>query len=114
VFLLDPLLSSLFLYVEKEKNMKHRLQEFLLDMVRQLFGMSKPRQGKLILTRNALNRMYEHQLDVETLEDMFRLGEEEKQNKITRKYADYSVGLYYKHDIAENKYVITTCWKGGE
>jgi hypothetical protein len=94
--------------------MKQILQDFLLDMVRQLFSISKSRQGKLILTRNALNRMHEHQLDTKTLEDVFRHGEEDKPNRIIRKYAQYSVGMYYKHDLATNKYVITTCWKGGE
>jgi hypothetical protein len=94
--------------------MKHILKDFLLDIYRQLIGTSKPRDGKLILTRNAVNRMHEHQLDTETIQDAFRHGEEVNKNKIIRKYANYSVGLYYKHDMAEDTYVITTCWKGGE
>jgi hypothetical protein len=94
--------------------MKHILKDFLLDMVRQLFGFSKPRQGKLILTRNALAKMHEHQLTITTLRNVFTYGEENKKGRIIRKYADYSVGIYYKLDEANNKYVITTCWKGGE
>jgi hypothetical protein len=94
--------------------MKHILKDILLEILRQLFGYSKPRQGKLILSRNALNRMHEHQLTVETLHDTFTHGEEDKKNRIIRKYANYSVGLYYKLDEQSNKYVITTCWKGGE
>jgi hypothetical protein len=97
--------------------MKHILKDFLLDMVKQLFGVSKPRQGKLVLTRHAHEKMREHQLTVATLEDAFRYGEaEEKEGKfiITRKYTFTTVGMYYKHDLASNKYVIVTCWKGGE
>jgi hypothetical protein len=94
--------------------MKQILKDFLLDIIRQLFGVSKPRPGKLILSRNALDRMHEHQLTVETLQDTFTYGEEEAKGKIIRKYAQYSVGIYYKSDEASNKYVITTCWKGGE
>jgi len=94
--------------------MKQVIKDFLVDMVRQLFGVSKPRSGKLILTRNAVNRMHEHQLNEKTLQDVFTHGEEFKKGKITRKYANYSVGLYYKLDQAENKYIVTTCWKGGE
>ena len=94
--------------------MKQLIKDFLIDLYRQLFGVGKPRAGKLILTRNALNRMHEHQLDTDTLRDVFTHGEEGKKGKIIRKYANYSVGFYYKFDEAENKYFITTCWKGGE
>ena len=93
--------------------MKHTLKEFMLDMVRQLFGFSKPRQGKLILSRNALNKMHEYQLTPETLQDVFTYGEEDKPGRIIRKYAEYSVGIYFKVDEQSGKYVITTCWKGG-
>ena len=94
--------------------MEQVLKDFAWDMLRQLFGWGKPRTGKLILTHHAVNKMHEHQLDVETLRDVFTYGEEVKKELITRQYAEYSVGLYYKHDRAENTYVITTCWKGGE
>ena len=92
--------------------MKHILKDFLFDMLRQLFGFSKPRQGKLILSRNALTRMHEHQLTIDTLRDVFTYGEEDKKGRIIRTYAEYSVGIYYKLDQQSNKYVITTCWKG--
>ena len=94
--------------------MKQVLKSFCVDMLRQLFGWGSPRDGKLIITRYAVNKMHEHQLDVDTLEDVFRHGEEGQNSKVTRQYANYSVGLYYRYDEAENKYVITTCWKGGE
>ena len=94
--------------------MQQLFKDFLMDMVRQLFGWSTPRQGRLRLTRTAVNRMHEYQLDGETLKDVFRHGEEQKGQKITRQYANYSVGIYYTYDTAEDTYVITTCWKGGE
>jgi hypothetical protein len=93
--------------------MQEILKDFALDTLRQLFGWGKPRGGKLMLTRHAVNRMHEYQLDVATLKDVFRHGERDGE-KITRQYASYSVGLYYKHDEATGKFVITTCWKGGE
>ena len=93
--------------------MKQVLKAWCADIVRQLFGWGRPRDGKLIITRHAVTKMHEYQLDVDTLEDVFRHGEEGQNGKITRQYANYSVGLYYRYDAAENKYVITTCWKGG-
>jgi hypothetical protein len=87
------------------------MKEFILDTLRQLFGTQKPRSGKFILTRNAVSRMHEHQLDEKTLEDVFHHGEEVKENMIVRKYANYSVGIIAKLGERENQYVITTCWK---
>jgi len=93
--------------------MKLILKDFVLDMLRQLFGWGKPREAKLILSRHALNKMHEHQLDTATLRDVFRTGERTGE-KITRRYPNYSVGLYYKYDEAKHAFIITTCWKGGE
>jgi hypothetical protein len=92
--------------------MKQILQDFALDTMRQLFGWGTPREVRLILTRHAVHKMHEHQLDEATLRDVFRHGERDGE-KITRRYANYAVGLYYKHDEARNTFVITTCWKGG-
>jgi hypothetical protein len=92
--------------------MQQLLKDFGMDMVRQLFGWGKPRDGKLILTRHAVTKMYEYQLDVNTLADAFRHGEEGANGKIIRQYANYSVGFYYRYEAADNTYVITTCWKG--
>ena len=92
--------------------MQQVLKDFLIDAMYQVFGWAKPRDGRLILTRHAVTKMYEYQLDVDTLADVFRHGEEGANGKITRPYANYSVGLYYRYDEAENTYVITTCWKG--
>ncbi len=92
--------------------MQQLFKDFGMDIIRQLFGWGRPRDGKLMVTRHALTKMYEHQLDVETLADVFRHGEAGSNGKITRQYANYSVGLYYRYDAGENNYVITTCWKG--
>jgi ABC-type branched-subunit amino acid transport system ATPase component len=72
------------------------MKEFLTDMFNQIFGFQKPRTGKIIITRYAYQKMREYQLDDKTLEDTFRHGEEVKEGKIIRKYANYSVGIYYK------------------
>ena len=92
--------------------MKQILKTWCADIIRQLFGWGTPREGKLIITRHAVNKMHEYQLDVDTLADVFRHGEEGTHGKITRQYANYAVGLYYRYDAGENKHVITTCWKG--
>jgi hypothetical protein len=96
----------------KGGNMQQILKDFGLDMLRQLFGWGRPREVRLMLTRHAVNRMHEYQLDEATLKDVFRHGERTGE-KITRQYTHYSVGLYYKYDEARMKFVITTCWKGG-
>jgi hypothetical protein len=96
----------------KRGNMHEILKDFAQDMLRQLFGWGKPREVRLMLTRHAVHKMHEYQLDVDTLKDVFRYGERTGE-KITRQYANYAVGLYYKYDEAQQKFVITTCWKGG-
>jgi hypothetical protein len=90
--------------------MQQILKDFLMDMVRQLFGWSTPGRGRLMLTRRAFIRMRQYQLDAATLKDVFRHGERHGE-KIIRQYANYSVGLYYIYDAADGTYVITTCWK---
>jgi hypothetical protein len=92
--------------------MEQLFRDFAGDTLRQLFGWRTPREARLMLTRHAVHKMHEYQLDEATLKDVFRHGERDGE-KITRQYANYSVGLYFKHDEARNKFVITTCWKGG-
>jgi hypothetical protein len=87
------------------------MKEILVEIFRQLFGFQKPRTGKLRLTRYALKRMNEHQLDTDTLEDVFRHGKEVKKEMIIRKYTNYSVGITYRFDDAEEQFVIITCWR---
>jgi hypothetical protein len=90
------------------------------EALRQLFGLQKPRAGKLVLTRYAFQKMTDYKLDRETLENAFRHGRQARAGKIMHKYARYSVGLYYKRLNSpiqkplesENTYLITTCWKG--
>jgi hypothetical protein len=92
--------------------MQQVLKDFLIDAMYQVLGWGKPRDGKLLLTRHAVTKMHEHQLDEDTLADVFRHGEEGTNGKMTRQYANYAVGLYYRYEAAENKFVIITCWKG--
>ena len=105
--------------------MKQLLTDFGLDMLRQLFGWSKPRQGTLVFTRNAYQKMRDYQLTELTLLDTFRHGEQVNKGdtmQVTRQYTNYSVGLWYKviytpfhHNIpSEKRFLIITCWKGGE
>jgi hypothetical protein len=101
------------------------MKQFLLDIFRQLLGWGTPRSGKLVFTRNAFHKMHEYQLTEQTLLDTFRHGEEVAKGdkmQVTRTYANYTVGLWYKtiytpyhHNLpAEKRYLIITCWKGGE
>jgi hypothetical protein len=97
----------------KGGTMQEIFKDFARDTLRQLFGWRKPREARLMLSRHAVHKMHEYQLDVATIKDVFRHGERTGE-KITRQYANYAVGLYYKYDEAAGKFVITTCWKGGE
>jgi len=90
------------------------MKEFAKDILRQLFGLSKARDGKIVFSRLTVSRMNEYGLTGKTLLDVFRFGKEEKPGMIVQKYYEYSVGIYYKYDHEEGKYLITTCWKGGE
>jgi hypothetical protein len=100
--------------------MKQIIKDIGMEIFRQVFGVQKPRSGSLVLTRNAIQKMTEHNLDRETLENAFRHGKRGRAGMIMHKYARYSVGLYYKRLQTsikrpvqpENTYLITTCWKG--
>ena len=105
--------------------MRQAFKHFLVDMVRQVFGWSQPREGKLVFTRNAFHKMRDYQLTEQTLVDTFRHGEVVRKSdkmQVTRKYANYSVGMWYittytpsHHNLpGEKRYLIITCWKGGE
>ena len=87
------------------------MKEFIKDILRQLFGIQKPRAGKLELTYRATNEMYRNGLNTEILKDVFKFGTEAKKGLIVRKYAKYTVGLYYKYDEAEEAYNITFVYK---
>jgi len=91
------------------------------EALRQLFGLKQPRNGKIVLTRYAFQKMTDYKLDRETLENAFRHGKESRRGKITHKYTRYSVGLYYirlgspiqrPQSAPGDTFLITTCWKG--
>ena len=96
---------------------RSRIGEFLEELVdealHQLFGYVKPRSGKLGLTMHGFQKMQEHGLDVKTLEDAFRHGDEVKDKMIIRTYANYTVGLTYDWNENGTGYLIITCWKRG-
>ena len=95
--------------------MKQIIKDFAGDIVRQLFGVQKPRNGKLIITRHAYTKMREFQLDQQTLHDVFRHGENVTETMIVRKYRNYSVSMFVKPDDSKfrvkDQYVVITCWK---
>ena len=87
------------------------MKQILLDILRQLFGLQKPRAGKLVMTRRGTTEMYNNKLTPEVIKDVFIYGTETRPGLIVRKYAKYTVGLYYKYDIAEENYKITFVYK---
>jgi hypothetical protein len=62
------------------------MKEFMLDILRQVFGWSKPQDGSLIYTRYSYNKMNEYDLDVKTLHNVYRTGREVKRDMIVKKY----------------------------
>jgi len=100
--------------------MKQFIKDIGREALRQLFGLQKPRGGKIVLTAHAVRKMTEHKLVRETIENAFRHGRRGRAGMIIHKYARYSIGLYYKRIQpsfqkplqSENTYLITTCWKG--
>ena len=75
--------------------MRQPLKEFVFDIIRQLFGWSKPRVGEIITTPYTMQKMREYGLDSATLEDVFRHGVGNK-HKIVQRYSNVTVGIYYK------------------
>ena len=95
--------------------MKQVIKDFIFDIIRQIFGWSKPRVGEIILTPYTMQKMREYGLDIATLEDVFRHGVGKK-HKIVQRYSNAIVGLYFKAVKSkpfqsQPRYVITTCWK---
>ena len=95
--------------------MKQFIKDFVFDMIRQIFGWSKPRVGEIILTPYTMQKMRAYGLDIATLEDAFRHGVGKK-HKIVQRYSKATVGLYFKAVKSkpfhsQPRYVITTCWK---
>jgi hypothetical protein len=88
------------------------MKAFAIEIFKQLFGFSSSREDKIILTNHALSRMYEYGLDERTIKDVFRNGKKKRPGMIIQRYYEYAVGIYYKYE--GGKYLITTCWKGGE
>jgi hypothetical protein len=87
------------------------MKEFMLDILRQIFGWSKPRKGNLIFTRYSYNKMTEYGLDAKTIRDVFRLGREVKRDMIVRVYGRHHVGIVVKPDINTDGFLVITCWR---
>lgn len=87
------------------------MKEFLKDLLRQLFGLQKPREGKVELTRRAVTEMLNNGLYPELIEQAFRTGIEVRSGVIVKKFQKYIVGIYYKYDITEEVYKVLFCYK---
>jgi len=102
--------------------MKQHVKVIAREILRQVFGIQKPRDGKIVLSRHAFDKMTEHKIDRVTLENAFRFGKKTRAGMILHKYARYSIGLYYTRIQSpvtkalevkqEQTYIITTCWRG--
>ena len=95
--------------------MKQVFKDFIFDMIRQIFGWSKPRVGEIIVTPYTLQKMREYGLDIATIESVFRYGVGKK-HKIVQRYSHAIIGLYFKAVKSkpyqsQPRYVIMTCWK---
>jgi len=102
------------------------LEDFLKIAKDQIFGRDEelPREGKLVLTKKAFDKMVEWQLSEETLKLTYEVGEKTKKEKgvyqIVRAYKYYSVGLWYIEQWkpvkgtreVEKVALVITCWKG--
>jgi hypothetical protein len=75
--------------------MKKVIKEFIIDIFRQLFGWSKPRDGVIIPTSYTLRKMREYGVDIATLEDVFRHGVGKKQ-KLSNDMQTLSSGFITK------------------
>ncbi len=105
--------------------MKSFLFEILKEAFSQIMGFDLPHEGKLVLTRNTLAKMREYNISQEDVQDVFRFGEHRNKGEkfeVIRSYNVYSIGLWYKviyttphwNVSSEKRFLIITCWKGGE
>jgi hypothetical protein len=84
------------------------MKQFLLDILRQLFGTNS-RKGKLTISWFANVQMNDLHLDLDTIEDVFRKGR--KVESIVQSYGDYSISISYRWDENKKQYVITSVRK---
>jgi hypothetical protein len=82
-----------------QKKERKYMKEFMLDILRQVFGWSKPQDGSLIYTRYSYNKMNEYDLDVKTLHNVYRTGREVKRDMIVKKYGRFHIGIVVKPDM---------------
>ena len=94
-----------------KKKEREYMREFLLDILRQLLGLSKPRSGRIELTRRATTEMLNNGLYPEIIAETFRNGVEIRTEVIVPKYPNFIAGLYYKYDSIEDLYRITFVFK---
>jgi hypothetical protein len=98
--------------------MQEIFTEIIQDVLSQLFGVSIPRAGSVIVTTHAFTKMQEYRISFELLEDVFRFGEEVGEGKLMRSYPSFTIGLIYKAGKRRcgqgktRQFVIITCWKG--
>ncbi len=106
--------------------MKQIFKGFLKTAKEQLFGVDEelPRQGKLVLTKKALEKMLDWGMSEEGLKLTFEYGTKTKKEngvyQISRNYKYYSENLWYIEEYrpikgttqVEKVCLVITCWKG--
>ena len=83
------------------------MKQFLLDILKQLFG--SPRKTGLIITYYANIQRNDLSLDINTIEDVFITGRK-VESKI-KSYGKYSISVSYRWDENKKQYVITSIRK---
>lgn len=103
------------------------MKKVIQEIIRQIFGKGEelPREGKLVLTKHAYEKMVDWGLDNETLKLTYQVGDKryrknEQVFEIVRKYEYYKVGMWFveeyqpvKREVESEKIIrVITCWKG--
>ena len=124
---LDARPAAALMCVEGRKEDMNKIFRDLLKTAReQVFGVDEElrRQGKLVLTKKALEKMLDWGMSEEGLKLTFEYGTKTtKENgvyQISRNYAYFSENLWYIEEYrpvkgtreTEKVCVVITCWKG--
>ena len=100
------------------------IKDFWETIKEQIFGEELPRQGKLVLTRKAWQKMIDWGMSEEGLKLTFEYGTKTKRAngivQVSRNYKYYSQNLWYVEEYrpikgtaeVEKVCVAITCWKG--
>lgn len=84
-----------------------------MQVIKNIFGVCDPRTGKLSLSPRAEKQMETAGLEMVMLDDVFRYGQEVRENVFVRDYDTLVIGMIVRPDdstVIPGRYIVKACW----